>query len=320
MAPAGGAILAVTSRAALERLSATPERFPDALLLSAPTEQVLEGVARVLTAALLCPGDDPNRTCDSCRRVRAGLHPDLFRVEPEGVQIKVERVREALSFAAGRPYEAARRAIVVARAEKLGAEAANALLKSLEEPGTRLRWILMTTRPEALLTTIRSRCVAATLPGPSAAARTAAWREKGLSLEDASDLAELARDGDDEADLEALRAERARVAAALEAGLCGRRLPALLLLAEMAGARGEAAAGRLTAELLADAALAGSGASDFMRHKPLGGKLAEIARKVSASELRRAALAAADPPPDNRRGNKRLHFERLLLDLYLSGF
>jgi DNA polymerase-3 subunit delta' len=311
----------VTSPAALERLAATPERFPDALLLSGPSEEALAGAARLLGAALLCPGDDPNRACDSCRRARAGLHPDLFLVMPEGLQIKVERVREALSFAAGRPYEAARRAVVVARAEKLGDEAANALLKSLEEPGTRLRWILTTTRPEALLTTIRSRCVAATLPAPSALERAETWREKGFSSEDASDLAQLIREEDSSAaDLEALRASRAQVAAALEAGLCGRHLPALLLLGEMAGARGETAAGRLTAELLADAALAGSGASDFMRHKALAGKLAEIARKVSPEQLRRAAVRAADPPPDVRRGNKRLHYESLLLDLYLSGF
>lgn len=287
----------MTNTAALERLASTPERFPDALLLSGPSETALEAAARLLAAALLCPGGDPGGRCDSCRRVRAGLHPDLFRVEPEGVQIKVERVREALSFAAGRPYEAARRVIVVMRAEKLGPEAANALLKSLEEPGTRLRWILTTTRPESLLTTIRSRCVAATLPAPSATERAAAWREKGFTLEDSSDLAELARDGDEEPDLVALRAERSQVAAALEAGLCERHLTALLLLAEMASARGEGSAGRLTAELLADAALSSSGASDFMRHKALAGKLAEIARKVAPSDLRRAALLAADPPP-----------------------
>lgn len=311
----------MTSPAALERLAATPERFPDALLLSGPSEEALDAAGRLLGAALLCPGNDPNRTCDSCRRARAGLHPDFFRVEPDGVQIKVERVREALSFAAGRPYEAQRRVVVVARAEKLGAESANALLKSLEEPGTRLRWILTTTRPESLLTTIRSRCVPATLPAPSGADRAAAWREKGLSHEDATDLAVLARDGDTpETDLPELRASRAQVAAALDAGLCGRQLPALLALAELAGARGEGSVGRLMAELLADAALASSGAGDFMRHRALSGKLSEIARKIPPGALRRAALQAADPPPDNRRGNARLHYEHLLLELYLSTF
>lgn len=310
----------MTSAAVLERLAATPERFPGALLLSGPSEAALENAARLLTAALLCPGDDPDRRCDSCRRAGAGLHPDLFRLEPEGVQIKVERVREALAFGAGRPYEAARRAILVGRAEMLGAEAANALLKSLEEPGSFLRWILTTTRPEALLATIRSRCVAAALPGPSGAQRAAAWLERGFSPEDATDLTQLTKNNDEVAsDLEALRALRARAAAALEAGLCERRLPALLLLAEQAGARGDAATARLTAELLADAALAGSGAGDFVRHRALAGKLAEIARRVSPDALRRAASKAADPPPDNRRGNQRLHYEALLLELYLTG-
>jgi DNA polymerase III delta subunit-like protein len=310
----------VTRAAALERLAAMPERFPDALLLSGASEAALEAVAKALAMALLCPGGDPSHRCESCRRAGAGLHPDLCRVEPEGVQIKVERVREALAFGAGRPYEAARRVILVTRAEMLGLEAANALLKSLEEPGARLRWILTTTRPEALLATIRSRCVAVALPRSGPAGRTALLRERGLSAEDAADLAQLVTDDEPAPDLAGLRELRARIAAALEAGLCERRLPALLLLAEQAAARGQVAGARLTAELLADAALAGSGAGDFVRHRALAGKLTEIARRVPPAALRRAALAAADAPPDTRRGNKRLHFEQLLLDLYLSGF
>jgi len=276
----------------------------------------LDVAARRLAAALLCPGGDPERRCDCCRRADAGLHPDLLRVEPEGVQIRVDRVREALIFGAGRPYEAERRVVVVSHAEMLGAEAANALLKSLEEPGERLRWILTTTRPEALLTTIRSRCVSAALPHPTAAERAALHHERGFSPEDAADLAQLA-EGDDEApDLAALRALRAQIAAALEAGLVERRLPALLLLAELAGARGEASTGRLLAEVLADSVLVASGASEFVRHQTLSGKLAELARGVAVEALRRAALKAADPPADNRRGNRRLHFEGLLIELF----
>ena len=307
----------MTASAALERLAASPERFPGALLLSGPSAATLDAAARRLAAALLCPGGDPEHRCESCRRAGAGLHPDLFRVEPEGVQIRVDRVREALLFGAGRPYEAGRRVVVVSQAEMLGAEAANALLKSLEEPGQRLRWILVTTRPEALLTTIRSRCVAAALPQPSAAERAAFFRERGFSQEDAADLAQLVQ-GEDEAapDLPSLRALRARIASALEAGLAERRLPALILLAELAGGRGGEEAARLLAQVLADAALTASGASDFVRHQALSGKLAELARRVSAEALRRAALLAADPPPDSRRGNRRLHFEALLIELF----
>jgi DNA polymerase-3 subunit delta' len=307
----------VTAAAALERLAASPERFPGALLLSGPGAAALDAAARRLAAALLCPGGDPDRTCESCRRAAAGLHPDLYRVEPDGLQIRVDRVREALLFGAGRPYEAGRRVVVVSQAEKLGVESANALLKSLEEPGERLRWILTTTRPEALLTTIRSRCVAAALPQRSAAQRAASFRERGFSPEDADDLAQLA-DGEEDAapDLDGLRALRGRIAAALQAGLQERRLPALLLLAELAGARGEQAAPRLIADVLADAALASSGAGDFVRHQALSGRLAEIARSSTPQALRCAALKAADPPADSRRGNRRLHYEALLIELY----
>src|SRR5206468_3033411 len=121
----------------LDRLAASPERFPGALLLTGPSEARLERESRRLAARLLCPGDDPDTSCRSCRRVTAGLHPDFLSVEPEGVQIRVDRVREALAFSAGRPYESARRVARIARADLLGVEAGNALLKSLEEPGER---------------------------------------------------------------------------------------------------------------------------------------------------------------------------------------
>jgi DNA polymerase-3 subunit delta' len=108
---------------------------------------------------------------------------------PEGVQIRVDRVREAILFSAGRPYEAARRVVVVPQAELLGLEAANALLKSLEEPGRHLRWILATTRPEALPSTVLSRCVVARIPAAPREERLAAAREQGLSSEAAEDFA-----------------------------------------------------------------------------------------------------------------------------------
>ena len=76
------------------------------------------------------------------------------------------------------------------RAELLGLEAGNALLKALEEPGRHLHWILTTTRPEALLPTILSRCAMAPIPSPSRGQRRAVWRERGFSAEEAEDLGE----------------------------------------------------------------------------------------------------------------------------------
>jgi DNA polymerase III, delta subunit len=310
--------MTVATEEVLERLAGSPEQFPAALLLSGHSEAQLERESRRLAARLLCPGNDPEGTCGSCRRVDAGLHPDLMTVEPDGVQIKVDRVREALAFSAGRPYESARRVARILRADLLGIEAENALLKSLEEPGERLRWILTTARPELLLSTIRSRCTPAALPSPSLAARQRAWETRGFAHDDARDLVLFA--ADDEADpagkLEQARALRQSIVTALEEGLVAGRLPALVLAAEHLAALDRFEA-RVLSELLADAALtAGAPPAEAIRHQAVGGRLAALARAVPHGALRDAALLAADPPPDNRKGNRRMHYERVLLELY----
>jgi hypothetical protein len=307
----------------LEKLARTPERFPGALLLTGASETRLEAKSRELAARLLCPGDDPDAACGSCRRVREGIHPDFLSVEPEGVQIRVDRVREAIAFGAGRPYESARRVARILRADLLGVEGANALLKSLEEPGERFRWILSTTRPESLLPTIRSRAAAAALPSESRAEREKAWTERGFTEDEARDLAtffpenEDADRGDPAERLAAGRESRQAVVAALEEGLSGGRAAALLVLADAAASpeRGDA---RLLAEILADAALAAEGASGAIRHRAVAGKLAELARRLGPAAFREAAMSAADPPPDVRRGNRRLHFEKVLLGLWAA--
>src|SRR5262249_30823220 len=173
-----------------------------------------------------------------CRRVFAGLHPDLMTIVPEGVQIKIDRVREALAFGAGRPYESSRRVVRILRAEMLGQEAANALLKALEEPGERLRWILTTARPESVLVTIRSRCAGAGVVAPSRAEREDEWRERGLEGDDAADIVVFgcAEDADPAARLEEARAFRLAAVEALEEGLVEGRRPALVLLPDAAPA------------------------------------------------------------------------------------
>jgi hypothetical protein len=302
----------------LDALAATPEAFPGALLLTGPSEAALERESLRIAARLLCPGDDPEGACGSCRRVFAGLHPDLLTLEPEGVQIRVDRVREALAFGAGRPYESARRVVRVLRAELLGPEAANALLKTLEEPGARLRWILTTARPESLLVTIRSRCAAAGVLAPSRAERERAWRERGVSEDDAAELVVFGcgEDEDPAQRLEEARAFRVAAVDALEEGLVHGRRSALVLLADACASLDRENA-RVLPELLADAALADAApGSEAIRHRAIAGRLAKIARHVRPDSLRDASLAAADPPPDNRRGNRRLHYEKVLMELF----
>lgn len=305
----------------LER-SAAEGQLPGSLLLTGTDAAGLEHEARRLAARLLCrDGADAELTCTSCRRVFEGIHPDLFRVEPEGVQIRIDRVREAVAFAAGRPYESSRRVVLVSRAEMLGLEAGNALLKALEEPGARVHWILTTRRPEALLSTILSRCVSTRIPSPPLSERLRLWRSLGRSEEDAADLAFLVGGADAEASpaalerLEEFRQWRETVVTALVQIVAGRGVLVVALLAETL-AKAEREDAHVLAELLADAAiLAAGGSPEMVRHRAVGGRLRELAGRRSTEALQAAALKATDAPPDNRRGNRRLHFEGLLLEL-----
>lgn len=96
--------------------------------------------------------------CPSCIKIDAGTHPDFLLIEPDGDQIKVEQVRrleEALSLTA---YEAKVKVAVVDDAEAMNASAANAFLKTLEEPPPESLIILVSSSPDRLPETIRSRC------------------------------------------------------------------------------------------------------------------------------------------------------------------
>jgi DNA polymerase III delta prime subunit len=305
----------------LDRLAGRPERFPGALLLTGPSETLLESEARRLAAGLLCAaGDADSEAGRECRRrVDAGIHPDLLVVVPEGVQIRIDAVREALAFGAGKPYEAGRRVAIVSRADLLGLEASNALLKSLEEPGRHFHWILAATRPESLLPTIRSRCVSVPVALESRSDRTAAWLARGFSAEDSAELAGLEPLSPEEATavLETHRRWRDEILRAIEEGVARRRIAPLLLLAEALAQASQRQAG-LLAELLADAAVAAGTSSDLFRHKAVAGAIHGLARLRTPEALRRAALKAADVPADNRRGNKRLHYESVLLGLMES--
>jgi hypothetical protein len=230
----------------------------------------------------------------------------------------VDRVREAIAFGAGRPYESARRVVRISRAELLGLEAANALLKSLEEPGAQLHWILTTTRPESLLATIRSRCLAVPVASPSRSDRVSAWTARGFSAEDAAELAVFDPETVEDAPsrLEEARRFRSDAVEALGAGVLDGKLASLVLLAERLG---RAAGNELTlfTELLADAALLAAGVSvELVTHRAVSGPLSQIGRRLGSAALTRAAGTAADFPTDSRRGNRRLHFEKILLDLW----
>lgn len=103
-------------------------------------------------------------------RVDTEQHPDLYVVEPEGEAILIDQVRDLRSDLHLRPFEAPRRAYLIREAETMGRDAANALLKSLEEPPDYAVFVLVCHDRARLLPTIDSRCQAVRFRTPSAAA------------------------------------------------------------------------------------------------------------------------------------------------------
>lgn len=96
--------------------------------------------------------------CPSCLKVQHKTHPDLIMVEPDGQFIRIAAIREIQEHMKIKPLEGGWRGIVIDEADKLREEAANALLKTLEEPNAFNILILICSRPHYLLSTIVSRC------------------------------------------------------------------------------------------------------------------------------------------------------------------
>jgi DNA polymerase III subunit delta' len=117
--------------------------------------------ARVFAAALNCPAGGDG-TCDSCRRILRGVHPDVHLIVPEGDNLLVEDVRAVREEAFRTHYEAPTAVFILDEADRLTEAAANALLKVLEEPPPGVVFVLVARSAEALVDTVPSR--ARTLP------------------------------------------------------------------------------------------------------------------------------------------------------------
>jgi DNA polymerase-3 subunit delta' len=128
-----------------------------AYLFSGPPGVGKSEAALAFAAGLACP-DRGCGICSTCRRVLEGLHPDVEVVAPEGTFIRKEEITEINLHAVYRPYEARAKVYVFLDADSFNAEAANAFLKTLEEPPAHVHFILVTDHPERLLPTVASRC------------------------------------------------------------------------------------------------------------------------------------------------------------------
>jgi len=96
--------------------------------------------------------------CKSCRKIQSGNHPDIIRVEPSGSFIRINQIRDICDTLSLKPYEARLRIVIISDAQAMNLQAANALLKVLEEPPDRTVLILTALQASDLLPTIVSRC------------------------------------------------------------------------------------------------------------------------------------------------------------------
>jgi len=146
-----------------ERLLSGVERkaLPHALLFSGPS-----GVGKRLTAlgvaqAILCAEKQaPCGWCVDCRKVESHHHENVLLIEPTQRQIKIETIREISQFLGLKAWGNRSRIIIIDSAQTMNPQAANALLKSLEEPPEDTYFILICNQVQGLMPTIRSRCQA----------------------------------------------------------------------------------------------------------------------------------------------------------------
>jgi len=153
---------------------------------------------------LLCQHPDETGSacgkCPSCHWFEQGSHPDFHLIQPEALslegeesddfksvsgkkpskQISVDQIRGLADFFGMSAHQGGRRVIVIHPAEAMNTNAANALLKNLEEPPPGLLFILVSHKPQQLLPTILSRCLSFALPAPDAASATRWLAEQGV--------------------------------------------------------------------------------------------------------------------------------------------
>jgi len=136
-------------------------RVAHAYLLAGPPGVGVKTAALALARALICPfpqDGDACGLCRDCRQAAALTHPDFHLVQPAGSAFKIDQVRAVQRACALKPFRGGRKVFLLPGAENMTAEAANCLLKTLEDPPPAVVFILTSSRPHAVLPTVASRC------------------------------------------------------------------------------------------------------------------------------------------------------------------
>ncbi len=308
-------------------------RLHHAYLFAGPEHVGKTTLATQLAQAVNCTNDDPPcGACSACERIARGVHADVrtIQVDEQATEgawtlISIDAVRDVITSAHLKPYEGRTRVYIVQGADRLSTDAANALLKVLEEPPPDVLLILLTDNVDGVLPTIRSRCQMIELrPLPIGRVTEVLRAEHGVSEEQAPVLARLSRGclgwaieaAKDTSVLADVHQRLEKIVDAIEGGLEARFAYAdelaRRLQRERAAGRGELV---LWTRWLRDVLLIQQGQRDGISHLTWRGTLERHASALTSGEvvrwLRRltASLDALD-----RNANPRLVLEALMLD------
>ncbi|MFH1984941.1 MAG: DNA polymerase III subunit delta' [Pseudomonadota bacterium] len=141
----------------------TSGNIPHAIIFSGISGSGKQETATVFAMALNCRNRPaaaaaPCEACRTCRNIRGDRHPDVLHLRPPGKMIKVDQIRQLRDTIAMKPFEAETRLVIIHDAHTMNVSAANALLKSLEEPPPKTVFLLLTDQPGRFLPTVISRC------------------------------------------------------------------------------------------------------------------------------------------------------------------
>ncbi|MUK88093.1 DNA polymerase III subunit delta' [Ornithinibacillus sp. L9] len=136
-------------------------RVSHAYLLQGERGTGKEAIARLIAKGLFCEdkqGVEPCHTCNACKRIDSRNHPDVHWIEPEGQSIKIEQIKNLQKEFTYSGVESNQKVYIIVGADTLTLNAANRILKFLEEPSKKTTAIMLTENSQAIIPTIRSRC------------------------------------------------------------------------------------------------------------------------------------------------------------------
>jgi DNA polymerase-3 subunit delta' len=185
-------IIGQTTPVSVLRRSLAADRIAHAYIFNGIDGCGKRKTALAFVEAIFCNGIEGCGSCPACRKVASRQHPDLHIIEPEGAFIKIDQIRDLQKELSYRPFEAPKKVCIMESADKLNPAAANAFLKTLEEPPGSALLILLTTNMEAVLPTILSRCQCLSFSPLSLEAIEEYLRKTGIPAETAQISASLA--------------------------------------------------------------------------------------------------------------------------------